>query len=39
MFASGTRLGDAALSAKSQIKDYDLRRTWVLFGDPTTRIR
>ncbi|HJQ68444.1 MAG TPA: C25 family cysteine peptidase [Blastocatellia bacterium] len=39
MFASGTRLGDAALGAKSQVKDYDLRRTWVLFGDPTTRIR
>lgn len=39
MFTSGIRLGDAALGAKSHIKDYDLRRTWVLFGDPTTRIR
>ena len=39
LFTSGGRLGDAALGAKSGVKDYDLRRTWVLFGDPTTRLR
>ena len=39
LFTSGVRLGDAALAAKSQVKDYNLRRTWVLFGDPTTRFK
>jgi hypothetical protein len=39
LFTTGGRLGDAALGAKSQMKDLNLRRTWVLFGDPTTRLR
>jgi photosystem II stability/assembly factor-like uncharacterized protein len=39
MFASGGRLGDAALAAKAQVKDLNLRKTWLLFGDPTTRLR
>ncbi len=39
LFTTGVRLGDAALGAKSQMKDPNLRRTWVLFGDPTTRFK
>ena len=31
---SNTPFGDAARSAKSTIDDMDVRRTWILFGDP-----
>ena len=34
-----TRLGDAARAAKAAITDADVRRTWVLLGDPTMRLR
>jgi hypothetical protein len=33
------RLGDAMMRAKSVIRDPDVRRTWILFGDPLTRLR
>ena len=33
-----TSLGDAMLQAKASVSDPDVRRTWVLFGDPTTRL-
>ncbi|MCJ7442540.1 MAG: C25 family cysteine peptidase, partial [Thermoanaerobaculaceae bacterium] len=38
---SGTpiTLGDATLAAKKAASDMDVRRTWILFGDPTTRLR
>jgi hypothetical protein len=32
-------LGEAANKAKTTITDPDIRRTWILFGDPTTRLR
>jgi hypothetical protein len=32
-------LGDAALKAKAVITDSDVRRTWVLIGDPTMRFK
>jgi len=32
------RLGDAMVHAKSVIQDLDVRRTWILFGDPVTRL-
>jgi hypothetical protein len=32
-------LGEATMQAKSATKDQDVRRTWILFGDPTTRLR
>jgi hypothetical protein len=32
-------LGDAIISAKAATQNMDTRRTWMLFGDPTTRIR
>ncbi len=32
-------LGDATVRAKAVISDGDIRRTWILFGDPVTRLR
>ncbi|HKP88150.1 MAG TPA: C25 family cysteine peptidase [Blastocatellia bacterium] len=32
-------LGEATVRAKAAINDVDVRRTWILFGDPTTRLR
>jgi CSLREA domain-containing protein/uncharacterized repeat protein (TIGR01451 family) len=39
--ASGARLtlGEATARAKATVGDKDLRRTWILFGDPTTRLK
>jgi hypothetical protein len=38
---SGTSitLGDATRAAKAAASDMDVRRTWILFGDPTTRLK
>jgi hypothetical protein len=33
------RLGEATRRAKGAIGDQDVRRTWMLFGDPTMRLR
>jgi len=33
------RLGEAARRAKGAISDQDVRRTWMLFGDPAMRMR
>lgn len=30
-------LGEAAARAKSAVTDGDVRRTWILFGDPAMR--
>ena len=35
----GPTLGEATMKAKSVIADQDVQRTWVLLGDPTTRLR
>jgi hypothetical protein len=35
----GVTLGDATRAAKAAVQDQDMRRTWMLFGDPTTRLR
>lgn len=32
-------LGEATRSAKGEISDIDIRRTWVLLGDPTLRMK
>jgi uncharacterized repeat protein (TIGR01451 family) len=37
--ASGMALGDAVVKAKSNIADPDVRRTFVLFGDPAMKIK
>jgi subtilisin-like proprotein convertase family protein len=33
------KLGDATMRAKASVNDGDVRRTWILFGDPTSRLR
>jgi hypothetical protein len=32
-------LGEAAASAKTAVSDPDVRRTWILFGDPATKLQ
>jgi hypothetical protein len=32
-------LGEAAMKAKASVSDQDIRRTWILFGDPTTKLK
>ncbi|HJQ68022.1 MAG TPA: C25 family cysteine peptidase [Blastocatellia bacterium] len=32
-------LGEATVKAKAAVGDPDVRRTWILFGDPSARIR
>jgi hypothetical protein len=32
-------LGEATAKAKAATGDQDIRKTWILFGDPTTRLR
>jgi len=32
-------LGEATARAKAVISDLDVRKTWILFGDPSTRLR
>ena len=34
----GLTLGEAT-TAKAAITDQDVRRSWILFGDPTTRLK
>jgi len=35
----GMTIGEAAMKAKASVSDMDIRRTWILFGDPTTRLK
>ncbi len=44
LFSTGTggeslRLGEAARRAKVATTDQDVRRTWILLGDPTMRLK
>jgi hypothetical protein len=39
MSKRGPTIGEATMKAKTAIGDPDVRRTWVLLGDPTTRLR
>jgi hypothetical protein len=32
-------LGEATVKAKAATENMDVRRTWILFGDPTTRLK
>ncbi|MFL6212739.1 MAG: C25 family cysteine peptidase [Blastocatellia bacterium] len=36
---SGQTVGEAALKAKAAVRGKDVRRTWILLGDPTTKLR
>lgn len=38
VFGGRARLGDAAIRAKSSTLDGDVRKTWILFGDPSMRM-
>jgi hypothetical protein len=35
----GLTLGEAAARAKAFTEDQDVRKTWILFGDPTTKLK
>jgi hypothetical protein len=35
----GLTIGEAAMRAKASTSNQDIRRTWILFGDPTTRLK
>jgi hypothetical protein len=37
--ATPITIGEAASRAKSAVSDGDIRRSWILFGDPTMRLR
>jgi hypothetical protein len=40
LFSGGSlTLGEATARAKAATGDGDVRRTWILFGDPTTRLK
>ena len=39
VFARRASLGDAALRAKALTGDADVRRSWILFGDPTMKLK
>jgi hypothetical protein len=40
LFTKGAAtIGEATNRAKAQVLDYNVRRTWILFGDPTTTIK
>jgi hypothetical protein len=36
--APSRTLGEAAVVAKGAVSDRDIRRTWILFGDPATKL-
>jgi peptidase C25-like protein/Ig-like domain-containing protein/all-beta uncharacterized protein len=39
VFTSRAKIGDAAARAKMATPDVDVRRTWILFGDPTLTLK
>jgi hypothetical protein len=39
LFGEGLPIGEAARRAKGAVQDRDVRRSWILLGDPTTRLR
>jgi len=39
LFSGTTTLGDATRAAKAATSDMDVRRTWILLGDPSTKLR
>ncbi|HEV8432051.1 MAG TPA: C25 family cysteine peptidase, partial [Thermoanaerobaculia bacterium] len=39
LFVSGRAVGDALVLAKKAVTDPDVRRSWILFGDPSMKLR
>lgn len=37
--SEGATIGEAAIRAKAMTGDYDVRHSWILFGDPTMRLK
>lgn len=37
--AEVTTIGEAAMRAKSAIESTDVRRTWILLGDPAMKLK
>jgi hypothetical protein len=37
--AGSLTLGEATVKAKSAVSDIDIRRTWILFGDPSMKLK
>jgi hypothetical protein len=35
----GLTIGEATSRAKASVSDQDIRKTWTLFGDPSTRLK
>jgi hypothetical protein len=35
----GLTIGEAVMGAKQAVTNLDIRRTWILFGDPLIRLR
>jgi hypothetical protein len=38
LFNSSQTIGEAVVKAKASESDPDVRKTWILFGDPTLKI-
>jgi len=38
LFSYDQTIGEAITKAKASVTDRDVRRTWILFGDPTMRL-
>ena len=39
IFGNGLTLGEAINRAKQTVGDEDVRRSWILFGDPAMRLK
>ncbi len=39
LLLQGLTLGQAARRAKASVADMDIRRTWILLGDPVTTLQ
>jgi peptidase C25-like protein len=39
IFDAGLTVGEATVKAKASVSDLDVRRTWILFGDPAMKIK
>jgi len=35
----GLTIGEAIMRAKQVVPNEDIRKTWILFGDPTLRLK
>jgi hypothetical protein len=39
LFHSSQTVGEAIMKAKASTSDLNVRKTWILFGDPTLKLR